>query len=106
MALHAVHQDVEARLGRQIDQLCQLVHGRGADQRAVGLQERPEVEDPDVVEAEPGHLCQILAGAARIEVVPGVEPAVAGRVVDAEAECGNGILLGPGPCPARMYQSP
>jgi hypothetical protein len=52
------------------------------------------VEDPDVVEAEPGYPGQVLAGAGRIEVVPGVEPAVAGRVVDAEAERGNGILLG------------
>ncbi|GLP63646.1 hypothetical protein TUSST3_02670 [Streptomyces sp. TUS-ST3] len=52
MALYAVHHDVEARLGRQVDQLRQLVHRGGADQRAVGLEQRPQVEDPDVVEAE------------------------------------------------------
>jgi hypothetical protein len=71
-----------------------LVHGRRADERAVGLEERPEVEDADVVEAQAGYLGQVLAGVGRVEVVPGVEPAAAGRVVDAEAERRDGILLG------------
>jgi hypothetical protein len=97
MALDAVHEDVETGLGRQVDEVCQLVDGGGADERAVGLQERPEVEDPDVVEAEPGYLLQVLAGVSGIEVVPGVEPTAAGRVVDAEAERTDGILLGSGP---------
>jgi hypothetical protein len=70
----------------------QLVHGGRADECAVGLEERPEVEDPDVVEAEPRYPGQILAGVRRVEVVPGVEPAAARRVVDAEAERRNGIL--------------
>jgi hypothetical protein len=94
MALYAVHHHVEARLGREVHQSRQLVDGGGADERAVGLEQRPEVEDPDVVQAEPGDLGQVLTGVLRVEVVPGVEPAAAGRVVDAEAERGNGILLG------------
>jgi hypothetical protein len=120
MALDAVHEHIEARLTRQVDQVHQLVHGRPADQRAVGLEQRPEVEDPDVVQAEPGYLGQILAGVRRVEVVPGVEPTVARRVVDAEAERRNGILprsglalsvslalvLREGSCSARMYQPP
>ncbi|MDH6218632.1 hypothetical protein M2283_005966 [Streptomyces pseudovenezuelae] len=93
MPLHAVHHDVEARLAREVDEVRQLVDGRGADQRAVGLEQRPQVEDADVVEAEGGDLGQVLAGARRVEVLPGVEPAAAGRVVDAEAGRGNGILL-------------
>jgi hypothetical protein len=97
MALHAVHEDVETGLGGQVDQVRQLVDGGGADECAVGLEERPEVEDPDVVEAERGDLVQVLAGVLRVEVVPGVEPAAAGRVVDAEAERGDGNLLGSRP---------
>ena len=101
MALHAVHHDVEARLGRQVDELCQLLDGGGADEGAVGLEQRPEVEDPDVVEAEPRDLGEVLAGVLRVEVVPGVEPAAAGRVVDAEAERRDGILLGSPTLPGR-----
>ena len=108
MALHSVHEDVETGLGRQVDELDQLVDGRGSDQCAVGLQERPEVEDADVVEAERGYLGEVLAGVGRIEVVPGVEPAAAGRVVHSEAGRGragyggsaDGVLLG-NLCPTR-----
>jgi hypothetical protein len=50
------------------------------------------MEDPDMVQAEAGYLGQILAGVRRVEVVPGVEPTAARRVVDAEAERRNGIL--------------
>ncbi|MGP4047270.1 hypothetical protein [Streptomyces sp. 2A115] len=89
MALHSVHEDVEAGLGRQVDQVRQLVDGRRTDERAIGLEQRPEMEDADVVQAEPGYLGQVFAGLCRIEVVPGVEPAAAGRVVDAEAGCGG-----------------
>jgi hypothetical protein len=52
------------------------------------------VEDTDVVEPQAGYLLQVLAGVRRVEVLPGVEPAAAGRVVDAEAELTDGILLG------------
>jgi hypothetical protein len=101
MPLHAVHHDVETGLGRKVDEAYQLVDGGRADEGAVGLEQRPEVEDADVVQAEAGYLGQVLAGVVRVEVVPGVEPAAAGRVVDAEAELWNGILLGPGPVPGR-----
>ncbi|BBC39009.1 hypothetical protein SGFS_103030 [Streptomyces graminofaciens] len=90
MALDAVHEDVEAALGRQVHQPDELVHGRRPDQSAVGLEQGPEVEDPDVVQAQPGDLRQILTREPGIEVVPGVEPAPAWGVVDPEAECGRG----------------
>lgn len=99
MALHAVHEDVETRLARQVDQVHQLVDGGRAQERAVGLEQRPQVEDPDVVEPEPGYLREVLTGVRRVEVVPRVEPAAAGRVVDAEAERRDGILLGAGSVP-------
>lgn len=93
MALHAVHHDVEPCLAGQVHEARQLVDGGGADEGAVGLQQRPEVEDADVVDAQIGYPVQVLTRASRVEVVPGVEPAVAGRVVDAEAERVDGILL-------------
>jgi hypothetical protein len=52
------------------------------------------VEDPDVVQPEVRNLGEILAGGRRIEVVPGVEPAAARGVVDAEARgSADGVLL-------------
>jgi hypothetical protein len=90
MALDAVHEDVQTALGRQVDQPDELVHRTGADQRAVGLEQGPQVEDPDVVQAQSGDLRQILAGLSGIEVVPNVEPAAAWGVVDPEAERGRG----------------
>jgi hypothetical protein len=104
MALDAVHENVEACLGSQVDQAHQLVDGGAADERAIGLEERPEVEDPYVVEAQAGYLRQVLACVRRVEVVPGVEPAATGGVVDAEAQVGgrggrvDGDLLLVGPC--------
>jgi hypothetical protein len=90
MALDAVHKDVQTALGRQVDQPDELVHRGDADQRAVGLEQGPQVEDPDVVQAQSGDLRQVLAGLSGIEVVPGVEPAPAWGVVDPEAERGRG----------------
>lgn len=90
MALDAVHEDVQTALAGQVHQVDELVHGRRPDHGAVGLEQRPEVEDPDVVQAQPGDLCQVLAREPWIEVVPGVEPAPAWGVVDSETERGRG----------------
>ncbi|GGM95524.1 hypothetical protein [Streptomyces fuscichromogenes] len=108
MALDAVHEDVKAELGRQIHQLHQLLHGGGADQMAVGLEQRPQVEDTDVVEAQSGDLGQVRADVVRIDVVPCVEPAATWGVVDAEAEFGDGrgradgVLLGASDTPRSL----
>jgi hypothetical protein len=94
MTLDAVHHDVEPGLGGQVHEPDELVHGGGADEGAVGLEQRPQVKDPDVVQAEVRYLGEILAGGRRVEVVPGVEPAAARGVVDAEARgSADGVLL-------------
>ena len=89
MPLQSVHVDVETALGRGVGEFDELLDGARADQRAVGLEERPEREDPDVVEAEAGDRVQVGAYGVEIEVQPVVEPALAGRVVGAEAGRGG-----------------
>lgn len=86
MALQSVHVDVEAALGRGVGELDELLDGARPDQGAVGLEERPEREDPDVVEAEACDRVQVGAHGVEVEVQPVVEPALAGCVVDAEAQ--------------------
>ncbi len=89
MALEAVHGDVEPALPGRVHQRHQLLDGARADQRAVGLEQRPEREHPDVVEAERGDRVEVGADGVEVEVEPVVEPAGGGRVVDAEARGGG-----------------
>jgi hypothetical protein len=66
MALDAVHQDGETGLAREVDQ---LVDGAAADHGPVGLQQWPQMEDPDVIEAETGGLRQVIPGMRGVDVV-------------------------------------
>lgn len=86
VALEPVHIDVEAAFGGGVGELDELLDGARADQGAVGLEERPEREDPDVVEPEAGDRVQVGAYGVEVEVQPVVEPALAGRVVGAETQ--------------------
>ena len=83
--LQTVDVDVQAAFGGGVGQPHQLVHGGGTDQGAVGLEVRPQREDPDVVEAQRGDRVEVGPDGVEVEVEPVVEPPFAGGVVDAEA---------------------
>ena len=52
MPLQDVDLDVEAVLVGGVEHLRELLDGPRTDQSAVGLEDRPQREDPHVVEAE------------------------------------------------------
>src|SRR5699024_6214011 len=60
-----------------------------AHQGAVGLEDRPEREDPHVIQAEPGDRVEVALDLVPARAEPGVEPAVTRYVVDAEAQGGG-----------------
>ncbi len=93
MALQPVDVDVQPSFGGGVRQLHQLLHGARPDQRAVGLEERPEGEDADVVETEGGEGVEVGADRVRIEVQPVMEPPLSGGVVGAEAQRAAGGVL-------------
>src|SRR5699024_8043843 len=67
---------------------------RSAHQGAVGLEDRPEREDAHVVQAQTGEGLEVAAHLVPVRAEPGVEPAVPGHVVHAEAQ-GRGRVVHP-----------
>src|SRR5699024_6332901 len=65
-----------------------------AHQGAVGLEDRPEREDAHVVQAQTGEGLEVAAHLVPVRAEPGVEPAVPGHVVHAEAQ-GRGRVVHP-----------
>nr|WP_244955303.1 hypothetical protein [Streptomyces chrestomyceticus] len=78
MALECVHGDVEAALRGGVHQVPQLLDGARADEGTVRLEDRPQGEDSDVVQAERREGVQVAAYGVEVEIQPVVEPAVAG----------------------------
>src|SRR5699024_12727268 len=74
------------------------------DQGAVGLQDGPEREDAHMVQAQGCDGLEIAADLGRVQVQPGVEPALAWYVVDAEAWCGVHPLIPPCSRPFMKYR--
>src|SRR4051794_37825840 len=93
MSLQAVDVDGQTPLGRGVGELDELLDGAGPDQGPVGLEKRPQWEDPDVIEAEGRDRVQVGADRVEVEIEPVMEPAAGRGVVDAEAGCGHGDVI-------------
>ena len=64
----------------------EFVQAARADQRAIGLQQRPQREHPDVVDAQFGDGVEVAGHLVGAEIQPVVEPADAGGVVHPEPD--------------------
>ena len=85
MALQQVYGDVEARFPDHVGHSQDVGDRSGADEGAIGLQRRPQREDPQVIESELGEGLHVLADLPEVQIVPGVEPSAPRGVVRAEA---------------------
>ena len=83
--LQSVDADVQTAFGGGVREVHEVLDRAGPDQGAVGLEVGPEREDAYVVEPEGGDRVEVGPHRVWIVVEPVVEPALAGRVVDAEA---------------------
>lgn len=96
MALESVDGDVEPAFARRVRQEYQLLDRARPNQGAVRLEDRPEREDPDVVESEGRDGVEIGPDGVRVEVEPVMEPAFARCVVDSEPRDPRGGSAGGG----------
>ena len=67
MPLDDVDADVQAELGAHIDDRTHVGHRLGADECAVRLQQRPEREDAQVIEAEFGQAREVAAHVIEVQ---------------------------------------
>jgi hypothetical protein len=86
MSLQDVDLHVQACLVSGVEHPGELLDGLGTDQPAVGLEHRPQREDPHVVEAESRDGLEIGFDVVEGEVEPVVKPALGRGVVHAETQ--------------------
>lgn len=98
VALDGVNSHVQPGLAREVDDLADLAQCPRSQERPVRLHDRPEREDPHVVETETRDLGEVTRNRRVVQVEPGVEPPLGRGVVDVRVEVPG---VGPGALETR-----
>ena len=83
MSVEGVDGDLKVEFASCAHDGDDVIEGAGTHQTAIGLQQRPQWEDPYVIEAQSCNCFEVASCRIDIEVKPAVEPSLRRCVIDA-----------------------